>query len=716
MRIIYINTLFLLVWILSAYSVHGQNNWPQESLGGDEKLFFNESDFIRMRSNIDENEWAAELYKKLKTSVLASKTYYPHSGPKEWTDSFIVRETAIYYRISGDETVLPFIKKMLIQTYDLNQLEKPLFKKGGSLTGFWSWGMFKMGNIAAWDLVKNLKEFKDIQPAMNQRLDEIIAQGFAYYSDITRLGNTQFWGITTLGIVGYLQENKKAIDLAINGPHGFKASILRYRDATFWPEPLKYDYGYVASAMHMLAEATQLNHGENLYKYTAKNGASFKGMMDGLVSLMLTDGALPICGDGSSYVAVREGNMYPHGKYFFKKEQDVDRTNIKIELLYSIYKDPVYGWLAAQNSNRDGWDNNFWGWTGLTHGIPITETKVPSANSMAYHEFGTALLRADTSSNYWGSDAISAYIRNGASLQFHSHNDHFALGVIAYKKQLYYDNNIDWDYLAPRKSRNYRNATPFSNRMIAHNSVVVDFREPDRNVIKLEKKTPEKPGVDFSEIVTSGPMQILNTSGSIYKGVKQKRTVGITEDYVLDIFECSADEKHNYDYTLHSFGTLSFDSNLKFKSYSHLNQEYGLGKMDRASKKENNHWFVDTKHATTNSSLKAVFQDTDAIGSLVLLANAKNTEVLAAKVPYYISGNGWGEILPATMPERKPMLIVRRNEKTTRFVVLHVPFIKEIPTYQIKVKGAKIIIEGPEYTDEYSIKKQELVRREKNNN
>ncbi|WP_372756100.1 hypothetical protein [Labilibaculum sp.] len=707
---IYKVVLFISLSLLLLSCNSSDKYWPDEDLGGDEKLFFNENDFIRMRSNIDQYEWAENLYVKLKEAVLDTTIYYPFGQASDWSKSFITREAAIYYRISGDTTMLPFVKSQIINEYKLQSLDQSLFKKGEKLSGFWSWGMFRMGNLAAWDLVKKHPLFQDIVPAMNQRLDEIIDRGFDYNEAITRLGNTQFLGVTTLGIAGFLRSNSAAVDTAINGSNGYKASLLRFRDKTFWPEPLKYDYGYVASAMHMLAEASKTNKLENLYRYTAANGASFKGMMDGFMSLMLTDGALPVCGDGTRYVDVVDNKVYKQGKCFFKEKQSAYRTNIKVDLLYSKYKNPEYAWLASQNLQRDAWDFNFWAWTALTHGVLLGEVKAPSAKSVAYQEFGSALLRADTTENYWGSDAISAYVRNGASLQFHSHNDHFALGITAFKKQTYFDNYLGWDYLAPRASRGNRNATPFSNTILAHNTIAIDFREPDKNVIKLARKNPEIPGAKFSEITTSGPMQILSTKGSIYNGVNQCRTIGITSDYVLDVFECESYENHNYDYILHSYGDLSFNFGLTFEAYNTLNKEYGLAKIDKVSKREDNLWLLNTQKANVDSTFKAVFIDKDSIGMCIIVAGDPETEIFSTQVPFYIKREGFDAELPSNIPKRKPALIVRRKNNSLRFIVLHVPFKNKIPRYKLMVKEDKVIIQSPEYTDEFSLNKNCLKR------
>ena len=58
---------------------------------------------------------------------------------------------------------------------------------------------------------------------------------------LKRLGNTQFWGNTGLGLYGFMLGDEQAIEKAINGKWGFKAMLGKFRDeGSFWPEPKHY--------------------------------------------------------------------------------------------------------------------------------------------------------------------------------------------------------------------------------------------------------------------------------------------------------------------------------------------------------------------------------------------------------------------------------------------------------------------------------------------
>lgn len=133
-------------------SCNSNNKWPKQSLGRNEKLFLNENDFNHIRKNIDSYHWAANLYSKLKQTAIDSVIHFPSDQPDVWRKGFRIRELAIYYRLSVDTIVLKEIRDALIGTYDLNHIEKPLFKRGKNLFGYWSWGMFRMGYLAAWVL------------------------------------------------------------------------------------------------------------------------------------------------------------------------------------------------------------------------------------------------------------------------------------------------------------------------------------------------------------------------------------------------------------------------------------------------------------------------------------------------------------------------------------------------------------------------------------
>ena len=65
-------------------------------------------------------------------------------------------------------------------------------------------------------------------------------------------------------------------------------------------------------------------------------------------------------------------------------------------------------------------------------------------------------------------------------------------------------------------------------------------------------------------------MKTISLEGSIYSGVNQRRTLGLTDDYLIDIFECISDDIHTYDYMLHDEDDLIFDTPIEMSEYNNF--------------------------------------------------------------------------------------------------------------------------------------------------
>lgn len=683
-KIVYFPYLLICV-VFSVLPVAGKNIWPVNPLGADECLFFNEQKFREIRERIDKEPYADSIFKKIQSSP--GEVSHPDSGfDKSWIDWQFARDAALYYRISGDEKYLKKAVGQIVSGFQLNKPEKRLFTDTiRPNTYFWSWIMYRGGLFFAYDLIKTHPLFKPYTVIMNQRLDEVIAEGFRYKNRIVRLGNTQFWGITGLGIAGFLRKNNSAIQEAIEGKYGFKAVLDKFRDGgRFWPEPSLYSFGYVNCCLTILAEAAMFNNTGNLYKYVASNGASLPKMIESYTTIAYPNGQMITNGDNSESIQNIDNRIFFTSPELFNLNESSLRPLNKMEIYNYRLKSPFTGWLISQSKSRQVKDLEFWGHTALYYGSDISFTSPFNVSHYVFPEMGNAIVRSETGPQYWKSNALTVHFRNGASQQFHSHNDHFHFTLNVRGSNRYHDWYYKWDYLAPRKSNDYRNKTPFSASVLNHNTVTVDFSEPDMSVIKYAQNSVEIPGVKFSNISESNGMKIISARGEIYRGVIQTRTLGITADYVLDIFELTSESVHNYDYVLHSPGKLSWNKSYSWIPYEKINMEYKLNKIDEKSASPDNLWITESKRVTTNGAIAAEFEFEDGLKMTTYVLPEQNTELIDARVPVKIDGEGWDQSVlkyKDYFPLRKPMLIIRRRTGSTKFIALHcIGSQREIPS------------------------------------
>ena len=679
--------------------------WPSASLGGGERLFFDEQTFVNARNRIDTCKWAENLYGKLAETVHGGYTA-PENPRPMFNAAYWAELAAIYYRISGDEQYLPVIRRLIVNHYRLDKPETRLFSPDPHHRNPNFWQRIMESDcryLLAYDLVKNHQLFRGLHEIMNARMDETIDEAFLYESQIIRLGNTHFWGVTGLGMYGFMRNNAEAIETAINGKNGFKALLAQFRDdGSFWPEPKGYASGYVDCCVLILAEMARFNGWkEDLYAYEdPKTGASVRKMILSLIQSCTPDGYSVSNGETSELAIMDGARLHIERPAIFTKS--VIRENTKLPVYYSRYKDPVIGWAMKKFPENDGYCVQFWNYSALLFGADVEETAAPSAESAVYPEMGDAIIRSDETPEYWNGRGLTVYFRNGASQQFHGENDHFSININAYGKHLFDHLFYNWDYLCPRKGR--ANFTPLSQKIVNHNTVVVDFNEPYRSNIHLTARKKEIPGVDFSDIRRSGDMKIISAEGEIYKGVIHKRMLGVTDEYVIDIFTVDSDSIHTYDYTLHSWGSLSLDGIAGTVSYHELNDEYGLGKIDTASNiRKDNVWFASVTESGCVGKLVADFTD-GVTGISTTMLYEPDTRVIEAYTPIYISLKGWDDGPQPGVPERKPMLIVRRSCKSTQFIAVHQPYEGEgKPELAFSKKGNTLIVENDEFQDRFNM-------------
>jgi hypothetical protein len=680
-------------------------------IGSDEKLFLNEQDFERIRENIKHFDWAKKRFEVLKNTVSRSEDEFFESHWKgswrQWSTGQYLKYIAIHYRLTGEETKLIQIKEHLINEFKLDQMGVPYNKLGLPVSKeIWSWGMSRMNYFWAWDMVKNHPLMSSIKDALMIRFEEITRQYF-YYEDnfIGRLGNTQFWGIATMGIMGFLTSNEEAIERSINGKFGLKTALEnKLRDGKFWPEPTNYSIHYVLCAMSLLAEASRVNAYEDLYHYVSPNGGSIKGMIDGWFELCYPNGLLASNGD-AAYRAIKNSNgeivrnQYS-GAHLFNDPGD--RVVNKFEIFYKVYKDPKYAWVINKLEDRFCLDVTVWGDNTLIYGVPLENEEVPSFQSSVFQEHGYAMISTVEGKEYWDGKNNVLHVRNGNTTQYHGNDDPFHINLFVKGKMIYLDWDLGWNYLTPKPSRGKRNKTPISHFSLGHNTVVVDKKGPDKKRYQLRQVDEEFSDIVFSDIKDSGRMKTISLEGSIYNGVTQRRTLGITPNYLVDIFDCSSDDIHTYDYILHNEGDFEFYTKIDLEDYDDFSEDYKLEPIDSESKEEGNSWLRKGVKGVVHESWQGAFTDGDEKRVRLDVGREEGTEVFVTNTPMVV-GNGWDNTPENLKRVTKPMLIIRRVCKSTKFIVVHQLTNLDKP-FKVNREKNKIEIITDDYSDTIELK------------
>jgi hypothetical protein len=247
--------------------------------------------------------------------------------------------------------------------------------------------------------------------------------------------------------------------------------------------------------------------------------------------------------------------------------------------------------------------------------------------------------------------------------------------------------------------------------LLAHNTVMVDCAEPDgcerpggNNPQRRDDKTM------FEPIRRQGEMKSLVLKAAIYEGVWQKRKLGLTSEYLLDVFELTSEKEHTYDYLLHGFGELTVDKVGGLTPYNGFSKDYGLDIIDPRAKSPDNVWLRPGFKGAANTDWKARFKDSDGIGSDVTVVGCDGTEVFLTDTPYYVSARGWDDPPSDGVIRKIPFLVIRRKAKSAAFIMVHQPFLNAPSGLSVRSSGTKLTISGEKFVDSIDIASMSFAR------
>ncbi len=688
-------------------------------------VLLDESEREEMRRKVTDTDWAPKLVDRLRKSIERDPrqpaNYYETIQYYIHTPAFArqARDRALVYAATGEEEPLKPMVDAFRREFRLDAMDQPLDAEppaelGGINTdrvknwrpAQWSYNLMRGPYFYAYDLTRHhpVWDRQGLGERLEQRFAEILRIQKPMLAGARGWGNTTTWFAAAGALLGAMLGDDEAVDLAINGPMGFKSILGFLVDGHFWPEPVSYGHHYVSCVLTIVAEVARHTGREDLYRWETSEGVSLKSMYDGLLKLLFAHGRFGANADGggtSEYANLRREEEFttwnsPVDRLWNHRH---NRNANKFEIAYRAYRDPQYAWVLSQEPERDMWDREFWGYSALTHGVPLGESTPPDATSHVWRCYGASLVRGDETADYWNGNAPAVYLCKGQN-QAHGHSDTGSIILNALDRNLYPDLQYKWNYQAridPETGEDL-NPVPYSKTRFAHNTVSVDCGESTGHVPQL------------GGIRRSGPMKITSISDG---AAQMRRTVGVTPEYVFD-WVCvgrlaGPEEKpeHTFDYHLHGLGVPELDGVEDLEKYTTLGEEYGMGVIDTRSDAPGNQWIRPGKAGSTDGQWQAIMREerpldpSEPRGVCIRVLGEQDTKVITGNVPDYVSMEGWDATQPEEgSPSRLGLLVVRRNAPATEFIVVHQPFKGTGPApMEISRSGDEIQIGGPGFCD-----------------
>jgi len=397
--------------------------------------------------------------------------------------------------------------------------------------------------------------------------------------------NWQSWHNAALAAVGFTLADRELITLAIDGPGGFRYQMREsVQGDGVWYEGA---WGYHFYALDPLCQLAEMAARAGLDLWAE---APLRKMFEAPLRFALPDGTLPNFNDSGNV------SLYSYDRLY--------------EMAYARYGDPLFASVLARRAR--GREALFWG----AETLPATQA--PVLTSAVFEDSGNAVLRAA------GSDHYVAF-KFGPHGGGHGHYD--KLNFISFWRGAIM--GVDpgtQSYAAPTHNT-------WDKMTVAHNTVVVDQRTQSEAAGRLH-------AFAFLPSVSA----VRADAGEAYRQAELVRTLILTSDYLLDLFEVRSrdDREHLFDWVYHNYGQLS--SSLALAPYEAFPKAEGYQHLSEARAAVTaQHWQADfDMNRLANPNYGSVWPSVSAVrGTYEYSREQAATGRFSGKLSYDFSGPGY---------------------------------------------------------------------------
>ena len=630
-------------------------------------LYVNQHMIDVAKDNIAHHDWAAKTFQEMKLSAdkleqmpLPSfdTAWWQEAKKKDWRDIypenmqhtyFIPRpatdlafQSALVYALGGGDVYADRAKKVLLH-YTTYAFESTQPDVGMNYS---TWGI---NLLYTYDLTYDRftpDERAKIDDFFTRLVRSVAAQDEWWIETGTggRHNNHYAWHKLMMAAYGLFYGKDEWVTRSIESRDGFRELIqVGLLDDGLWFES-SLNYHYVALTAMLDAARMFRNSGYKLDLFTHEfaDGRTLEDGFSGMVQILFPDTSIPTTGDCYG------GTSRLRGSPFY-------------QTAWQVYRKPLYAWLIQDAKPSREW---------LFQQVEGPKSKEerpdpPAVESRVFPEHGYVMLRSVEGPEYWDSDSWAAFLNFGPN-SVHSHLDKMNLIMFGRGKVL----AVDPEAKASAQHAFSSQVQKELNRTtVCHNTVIVDGKGHPGIGENLSL-------VDFERTPEVKSATIADLKGLIYPGVKMQRTVEVTDDYALDVFQVSSDEEHTYEWVFHTR-----DDEGKTRIY---------GGFEPTSLPDSVPWtwLRNPRSATLDRTWHADWRQGDVRLRLTMLG-MPGTEVVLCDFPKSDEFEA-----PAI-----PMLIARRKAKSAVFVALYQAEKKDIPSADISLTGdqtlsVSVVVDG----------------------
>jgi len=377
-------------------------------------------------------------------------------------------------------------------------------------------------NYAGWGL-SMLKAYDALLPmipatqrkvidACMTRLAKAVAKNDVYWIDNNvggGINNHLAWHKAMLGLLGMFYERPAMVDDCLHGRRGL-VSLLEdgLVDNGLWCESsLNYQFAAIAPMLVVADCQRRAGQSDGLAGLVAGNGRMLKQSFDAMFDVLSADGMIPPIGDAYG-IHTRLYNLTLY------------------ETCWMLWGDSKYAWLISHNEKPS---------PTMLFAPPLPQNvAAPGIGSVLLPEHGYVLLRSQQDDLYWDTDAWCAmltYDRSGV----HANADKLSLMLFGQKRMLVAD--VEGRATVPHAFSS-KIQRELNRGGLSQNTVMIDGAD-QRCVPEMLRL------IEFRDLPEEKRVTAADDKGVLYEGVRQMRTIAMTPEYVLDVFQvdCGAKQR-----------------------------------------------------------------------------------------------------------------------------------------------------------------------------
>jgi hypothetical protein len=609
------------------------------------RLLTNESGVARARERASKYAWARAIVNRLSESAgrlesmelpTFDKDWWEQARTKRWQDIYpevnyhtmfavaepvrLAHDAALAYVATGEPRYAELVRKVLLHYtgYEFFAVHPDC--------GL-NWSVWCNQALQAYDLIWDV-----LSGADRAKIDDFFARALRaikqndewWQRDLMGgLFNNHFaWHKLFIGSYGLFYGKDDLVDYAINSDQGVKDLIENgIRDNGLWFESsLNYHFTALRPLVELAVEMKNAGCRLDLWHHRWANGRSLSDLVLGPICVLYPDRSIPTIGDTYGHrIRLMDLDWY-YEAYCAYRTSELEwlmrqRMNVPVGALFC---ERLPEWLEEEDSAK------------------TSPTVAPEAKTRVFPEHGYVALRSQEGRDYWNGHGFCCFLSYDSD-GVHSHRDKFNLTAFARGVHI----AVDAEAITTAGHAFSSKIQGELNRStLCHNTLMVDGLDHRPIAKKLELVQ----FVDGSDIKLA---TIADTQGLIYPGIRIMRTVAVTRDFLLDVFQVASDSEHVYDYLFHTYSDNgSFVGDEKF-----VPTELG----SQGSWK----WLRDARSARLSEDWSVLAKQGDVTIQFTMIGHPQ-TEAILCAFPREDRFSA-----PSI-----PMLIARRKARSTVFVAL----------------------------------------------